>query len=72
MRHQLPAAESGLLYIGRNHIYTIPDYEDVPDPEERDHPTPLEEDNPGTILPPIPDRGFPGEDERVLEDVLKH
>ncbi|MFD2598767.1 hypothetical protein ACFSQ3_07365 [Sphingobacterium corticis] len=41
---------------------SIPDHEDVPDPEERDHPTPLEENGEPTILPPIPDRGFPGEE----------
>lgn len=64
------AADSGLSYIYRNDSFAIPDHEDVPDPEERDHPTPLEEGNPDVHLPPIPDRGFPGEDERVLEDLL--
>lgn len=57
-------------YNRRNPHYAIPDYEDVPDPEERDHPTPLEEGDPTIHMPPIPDRGFPGEDERVVEDLL--
>ncbi|MCL7987015.1 hypothetical protein M8998_03560 [Sphingobacterium sp. lm-10] len=72
MRQLRLATTSGLVYINRNHAFAVPDYEDVPDPEERDHPTPLKEGSPGTNLPPIPDRGFPGEDERVLEDVLKY
>ncbi len=51
-------------------LYAIPDQEDVPDPNERDEPSPLEQGDPTTNLPPIPDRGFPGEDERLIEDKL--
>ncbi|MFD2744341.1 MULTISPECIES: hypothetical protein [Sphingobacterium] len=61
-----------LKYTNSYHAMSIPDYEDVPDPEERDHPTPLKEGDPSTNMPPIPDRGFPGEDERVLEDLLSY
>ncbi|PVH25112.1 hypothetical protein [Sphingobacterium corticibacter] len=58
------------VYIKNGYANAIPDHEDVPDPNERDHPTPLEEGDPTIHMPEIPDRGFPGEDERVLEDFL--
>lgn len=72
MKQLHSTAKSGLSDKNRKYTYAIPDYEDVPDPEERDHPTPLKEDDTDTNLPPIPDRGFPGEDERLIEDVLHY
>ena len=68
------ASASDLLYTDL-HLYmrmlhAIPDQEDVPDPEERDEPSPLEQGDPTINLHPIPDRGFPGEDERLIEDKL--